>query len=236
MVRHLHRNIEQLKKKIFTLCALVEETVIKALESFSNGDLRLATRVVREDIDIDRMEIAVEEYCLQILALNQPVANDLRFIVATLKMNNDLERIGDLAVNIAQQTLVLSHNTRPEIPADLGDMAQKARNMLKTSLDSLVNLDADQARAVLDEDDEVDAGLRRMYGLFKEKIGEQPNCVDSFMCLLMVARHLERIADLATNLAEDVIYLVEGEIVRHQHKVKMKDDSIQEQKGNSDGK
>lgn len=218
MAMHLHRNVENLKKKMLTLCAMVEEAVVKALESFSAGDIRQAAVVIREDADIDQMEIAVEEYCLQILALNQPVANDLRFIVATMKMNNDLERIGDLAVNIAEQTMAMSRDIRPEIPADLGDMAQKARHMLKSSLDSLVNLNAEEARDVLQEDDEVDAALIRMYGLFKERIASQPDRVDSLMGLLMVARNLERIADLATNIAEDVIYLMEGEIVRHQQK------------------
>jgi phosphate transport system protein len=212
---HLHKDIETLKKKILKLSAAVEESVLNALESFNNHDTRLAIEVIRHDSEIDHHEIEVEEYCLQILALNQPVAIDLRFIIATLKMNNDLERIGDLAVNISEQTVYLSKQVWPEIPAELNEMARKARTMLKKSLDALVNLDIQIAREVFAQDDEVDEMLRHMYRYVKRKIKDDAEHLDSNMSLLFVSRHLERIADLATNIAEDVIYMIEGEIVRH---------------------
>jgi phosphate transport system protein len=212
---HLHIDIESLKKRILALSAKVEDTVQKALESFANQDTRLAMSVIRRDAEIDQQEINVEEFCLKILALNQPVATDLRFIVAALKMNNDLERIGDLAVNIAEQTVYLSKQVWPEIPDSLGEMAAKSRSMLKCSLDALVNLDLEEARRVFDEDDEVDDMLRDMYRLVKKRIKASPDVLDTHMSLLFVSRHLERIADLATNIAEDVIYMIEGKIVRH---------------------
>ncbi|MBU0755170.1 MAG: phosphate signaling complex protein PhoU [Planctomycetes bacterium] len=212
---HLHKDIEILKKKILSLSAAVEESVLKALESFINQDPRNAVRVIRADTEIDCLEIEVEEYCLQILALNQPVAIDLRFIIAVLKMNNDLERIGDLAVNIAQQTVFLGGRPWPEIPQLLHDMASATRSMLKKSLDALVNLDTDLSKSVLDEDDQVDQMLREMYGHVKEKIAQNPSDIECLMSLLLVSRHLERIADLSTNIAEDVIYMIDGEIVRH---------------------
>lgn len=215
MTTHLHIDIENLKKRILALSAVVEDTVQKALESFTNHDTRLAVNVIRMDADIDQQEINVEEFCLKILALNQPVATDLRFIVAVLKMNNDLERIGDLAVNIAEQTVYLSKQVWPDIPESLGEMAARARAMLKSSLDALVNMDIDLAREVFAEDDEVDDMLREMYRLVKKRMAQNPDVLDSHMSLLFVSRHLERIADLATNIAEDVIYMVEGKIVRH---------------------
>jgi phosphate transport system protein len=212
---HLHKDIETLKKKILRLSTAVEEAVLNALDSFNKKDRRLAVKVIQNDSQIDYNEMEVEEYCLQILALNQPVAIDLRFIIATLKMNNDLERIGDLAVNIAEQTVYLSKQVWPEIPAGLNEMAIKSRTMLKQSLDALVNLDIKIAREVFAQDDEVDQMLRQMYRHVKKKITQDPKHLDSHMSLLFVSRHLERIADLATNIAEDVIYMIEGEIVRH---------------------
>lgn len=161
------------------------------------------------------MEVDLEEDCLKILALHQPVAIDMRFIVAVLKINNDLERIGDLSVNIAERAISLARQVRTETPFDFDGMAVKVQSMLHRSLDALVNSDARLAREVLTSDDEIDAIHRQMYEDVKKAIVECPDKIDSLIQLLAVSRNLERIADHTSNIAEDVIYLVDGEIIRH---------------------
>ena len=175
----------------------------------------MARQVIENDIEIDQTEIDVEEECLKILALHQPVAIDLRFIVAVLKMNNDLERIGDLAVNIAERALLLNEQVKIDFPFDFSGIAEKTQRMLRSSLDAMVNLNPPLAREVCALDDEVDAINRKMYDQVKAAIQEHPENVDSLIALLSVSRYLERIADHATNIAEDVLYMIEGHIARH---------------------
>ncbi len=213
--KHLRREIEKLKKQILTLSAVVEENVYKAVRSLEERDVSLAEEVIACDSRIDQMEVDVEEECLKVLALYQPVAVDLRFIISILKINNDLERVGDLAVNIAERSCFLSTREKPEIPLDFPKMVEKTRTMLRKSLDALVNRDAKLAHEVLTADDEVDAINREMYVKIQEEIRESPDQLESLIHLLSCSRHLERIADHATNVAEDVIYMTEGEIVRH---------------------
>ncbi len=215
MTRHMQREIEYLKKKILTLSAIVEETVHQAVKSISDRDLKLAQRVMEADPEIDKMEVAVEEECLKILALNQPVAIDLRFIIAVLKIDNDLERIGDLASNIAERAAFLATKEKIDIPFDFAGMSQLSESMLHKSLDSLVNLDSKLAYQVINTDDIVDEMHREMYSRIQEQILKSPEQLDCLINLLAVSRQLERIADHATNIAEDVIYMIEGEIVRH---------------------
>lgn len=212
---HLHREIENLKKKLLALGARVEQTVREATLSIETRDYELAQRIIQNDPRIDRMEVGIEEDCLKILALHQPVAIDLRFIVAVLKMNADLERIGDLAVNIAERSAFLSKH--PPVGFSLGfvEMADKAQNMLKYSLDALIGLNSGLAQDVCAADDEVDAMNRQMYLKIQDAIRTSPDQLESLIHLLSVSRHLERIADHATNIAEDVIYMVEGRIARH---------------------
>ena len=215
MAKHLQREIENLKKKLLALSARVETVVQKATLSIEERDTTLAQKVIENDIEIDRMEVEVEEDCLKTLALYQPVATDLRFIVAVLKINNDLERIGDLAVNIAERSIFLAHQPRVDITLDFIDMAQKARCMLKKSLDALVNISVDIAGEVCASDDIIDGINRQMYLKVQKAISNNPAQIESLIHLLSVSRHLERIADHATNIAEDVIYMIEGQIVRH---------------------
>jgi len=160
-------------------------------------------------------EIDIEEECLKLLALHQPVAMDLRFIVAVLKINNDLERISDLAVNVAERAAFLAARPKIDAPFDFLLMARKAQTMLRMSLDALVNWESSLASQVCAMDDEVDAINREMYNQVKDEIRKHPENLDALIHLLSVSRHLERIADQATNIAEDVIYMVEGKIVRH---------------------
>ena len=160
----------------------------------------------------------MEEECLKLLALHQPVAVDLRFLTAVIKINNDLERIGDQAVNIAERVVTIARRPPVTVPFDYTLMAEKTEAMLRESLDALVNLDADLAHEVCLKDDEVDDMNREIYDKVKDAIRSQPERVGYLINLLLVSRHLERIADLATNIAEEVIYMVEGEISRHKMK------------------
>lgn len=212
---HLQREIEKVKKKILHLSAMVEENVRRAVRSMDERDARLAKQVIESDLEVDRMEVEVEEDCLKILALHQPVAIDLRFIVAMLKFNNDLERIGDLAVNIAERAAYLAKTEKAEISFEYREMARKAEDMLRRSLDSFVNLNPELARDVCAADDEVDAMEDQIVQEVLEMIRKNPEQADRLLHHIFVAKHLERIADHATNIAEDVIYMVKGEIVRH---------------------
>ncbi len=212
---HLQREIENLKKEILTVGAMAELSVQEAMLAVQRRDEGLARRVIEKDIQIDRMEVEVEEACLKILALYQPVAIDLRFIIAVLKINNDLERVGDLAVNLAERALFLSSQPEVDVEFDFTAMAVKTKGMLKKSLDALVNLNPLLAREVCACDDEIDAMNRQMYITMQDAVNTYPNQVEGLMHLLSASRHLERIADHATNIAEDVIYMIEGEIVRH---------------------
>jgi phosphate transport system protein len=215
MAWHLQKEIEHLKKKLLALSTFVEENVQRAVKSLEERDGKLAAKAIENDLLIDHMEIDVEEECLKILALHQPVAVDLRFLVAVLKINNDLERIGDLAVNIAERAEFLSTQPKVDVAFDFIGMSKKAQYMLTQSLDALVNLDSPLARKVLLLDDEVDSINRKMYDQITDGIRRRPESLNSLIHLLSVSRHLERIADHATNIAEDVIYMIEGEIVRH---------------------
>jgi phosphate transport system protein len=213
----LHREIDSLKKMILALGARVEENVYKAVRALEERNRGLAEEVIAADAEVDQEEVDVEEECLKVLALYQPVASDLRMIVSLLKINSDLERVGDLAVNIAERALFLSTQNRPNIPLDFTKMVEKTRGMLRMSLDALVNRDAGIAHEVMGADDEVDEINREMYVLIQAAIRKDPDRLESLIHLLSCSRHLERIADHATNIAEDVIYMIEGEIVRHLH-------------------
>lgn len=216
MTTHLQREIENLKKKILGMGAEVEESLRNAVDSLVNRDVRLAQAVIDGDTRLDHLEVEIEEECLKILALHQPVAIDLRYVVAVLKINNDLERIGDEAVNIAERAVYLATHPPIDLALDFKSMAARAQRMVSRSIDALVNLDSAIAREVRASDDEVDEMNRQMYRLIQDYIAANCGSVAECIHLLSTSRHLERIADQATNIAEDVIYMVEGEIVRHQ--------------------
>jgi len=215
MSAHLKKEIDNLKKELLTLCGMVEDSFWQAVKSIKTRDVKLAEKVINSDIEIDQMEVKVEENCLKILALHQPVAIDLRFIITALKINNDLERIGDLAVNIAERSQFLSAQKQLDMLFDFEVMAEKTQAMVKKSIDALVNIDCNLASEVCQADDEVDAINHQMYEQVKAQIKQTPENIETLIHLLSVSRHLERIADHATNIAEDVIYMVKGEIVRH---------------------
>jgi len=215
MALHLQRELENLKRQILSLSAIVEENVRKAVISIGERDPQLAAEVRAKDPEIDRMEMDVEEECLKILALYQPVAVDLRFIVAVLKINNDLERIGDLAVNIAKRSQFLAERADLGVPFDFGEICRRTLEMLRRSLDALMTMNGNLAQTVLASDDEVDAINKQMYVKITRAIHKEPAKTEVLLSYLSATRHLERIADYATNIAEDVIYMIEGAIVRH---------------------
>ena len=215
MTSLLHKELGQLEKQLLTLTAVVEESVQQAIKALSGHNRELAQKVIDTDDHINRLEVDLEEECLKVLALHQPVANDLRMIVAVLKINNDLERIADQAANICERALAISESPKMICPLELDKMGGKVIDMLEKALDSLVNADLEMARNVLELDDEVDAIHSGNYKSFKDYVRHHPDSVDIVLSYLTVSRHLERVADLATNIAEDVIYLNEGSIVRH---------------------
>jgi len=215
MTLHFQREIERLKTNLLSLSALVEDTLHRAITSLRERDGALARIIIDNDPDIDLREVDIEEECQKILALHQPVAHDLRFLIACLKINAELERIGDAAVNIAERVVFLVTQEPIEVPFDYMGMANKAELMLHNSLDALVNLNVSLAYDVIDDDDEVDAYNREAYVQIENCIQKNPSLASCYTHLLGISRHIERIADHATNIAEDVVYLIEGTIIRH---------------------
>lgn len=213
--KHFSRELEKIKKQVLSLGAMVEERVRMALNAVETNDADLAHKIMMTDYEIDEMEVEIEEECLKVLALHQPVAVDLRFLIAVIKINNDLERIGDQAVNIAERVDVIAKRDLSDLFFDYSSMGEKAQKMLQMSLDALVNLDYDLAFSVVMRDDEVDKIKDDAYDRIKWAMGEHPDKIGYLINLLLISRHLERLADHATNIAEEVIYLIEGEIVRH---------------------
>ena len=213
MALHLQREIESLKRKILKLSDYVEESIEAAVIAVENKDDELARKVIESDKSIDAFEIEVEEDCLKTLALHQPVATDLRFIIAVLKINNDLERIGDLAVNIAERSL--SINKSFVFSGSLISMMEKVLAMLKKCLDALVKLDLNLAISVCASDDEIDNLYRELFDKIKKGIKDEPHKLEDYLHIISIARHLERVADHATNISEDIVYMIEGKIMRH---------------------
>ncbi|MCU0664717.1 MAG: phosphate signaling complex protein PhoU [Myxococcota bacterium] len=213
----LQREVEKIKTELLLLSGKVERAIDQAIKALENRDRELARTIIERDEEIDTAEVDLEEACLKILALHQPVASDLRFMVAVLKINSDLERIGDLAASIAERAIFQIDHGCIEIPFPYREMAGKAQWMVRSALDAFVTLSPSLAQKVRDADDEVDAIHREMYFKILAKVKENPDRAEALINLIGLSRALERMADQATNIAEDVIYLVEGEIVRHHH-------------------
>ncbi len=207
--------LDRLKKRLLSLTAEVENRVQQAVAALLNRDLELARKVRDGDAQIDNMEIALEEECLKALALHQPVANDLRFVVSVLKINNDLERVADFAVNIAERAIDFGKATPVECPYDIAHMAELVEKMIRMALDSLMQQDAELALKTIKFDDKVDAMHSQNFTVVKDAIRKNVDAIDGLVPYLSISRYLERMGDLATNIAEDVIYQVSGEIIRH---------------------
>ena len=216
MSLHLQRDLEALKKEVLQLGNLVESAINTAILSLNNREADLADKVMQYEEEINNKEVYIEEECLKILALHQPVAVDLRFIVVVLKVNNDLERMGDFAKNIAKRAIFLA--AKPPVPVFeefTAELPVMVRSMVRKSLDALVTLDVELARSVIDMDDRVDELNIRMYAEVHRIINEDASKSEVAINMLSTSRYMERIADLSTNIAEDVMFMVEGRVVRH---------------------
>ncbi|MBU0508892.1 phosphate signaling complex protein PhoU [bacterium] len=217
MPKFLQRDLDRLRKIALETGTLVEESISQAIRALSTCDRKLAEQIIANDEVIDRREVQVEEDCLKILALHQPVARDLRFVVTVLKMNNDLERMGDYAVNMAERVVFFAECGQVPVPKRLAVMGEKVISMVRRSLDAVVESDPDLGREVVMSDDEVDVLRDELFTEVLDEIRSDPRRLDQWIQMLSAARYLERVADLATNIAQDAIYLAEGEVVRHRH-------------------
>ncbi|MGE0440425.1 MAG: phosphate signaling complex protein PhoU [Gemmatimonadales bacterium] len=213
--RHFHDELSQVKVRLLTMSGEAEAALQGAVEALLERDAARAEAVIKGDDVIDQMEVEIEEQCLNLLALQQPMARDLRLLVAAIKIANDLERVGDHAVNIAQsaQRLIEGPPIMPE--PEIIEMSRHAREMLSEALEAFVRGDATAARAVCLRDDKVDALNRSMFRIMLTHMMENPHLISAGMALLLVSRNLERIADLATNVGEEVVFLVEGKSIKH---------------------
>jgi phosphate transport system protein len=217
MERHFQDELQQLKNRLLTMGGLVEERVHSAIVGLIERRAGTAERIVAGDREINELQIEIDECCLKLLALQQPLAVDLRLIAAAMKINTDLERIGDQAVNIAQNTLRLIEKPPLKPLIDIPRMAAVAEAMIRDSLDAFVRRDAALARKVLTRDDEVDAMKDHIFRVLLTYMMADPGTIERALALILVSRNLERIADHATNIAEDVIFMVEARDVRHHH-------------------
>ncbi len=212
---HLHREMEQLNRAALEMSAHVEQNVRDAARAFLERDVALAQRVVAADLHIDRMEADLAENCLKTLALYQPVAGDLRFIFSLAKISGILERIGDLAENLAKKGRALAKLDPVAIPPELEDMAEQARFMLKDGIDSLVDGDAAKARLVIKADAAVNSGKRLVRRAGEAAIMANAAVCPQWFIIIAASRNVERMADMAANIAAEVVYSVEGRMIRH---------------------
>ena len=213
--RHFHDELARLKDRLLDMSALAEESLHRAVQALLDRDAPAAHEVVADDRRIDALEIEIEEAVTNLLALHQPVARDLRLILSALKIASDLERVGDHAVNIAQSAeRLIAHRMITPVP-ELVEMARIAREMLGDALSAFVRGDAPTGRAVCARDDQVDALNHSMFRILITHMAEDPHTIGAAMELFLVSRNLERVADLATNIAEDVVFLVEGKTIKH---------------------
>jgi phosphate transport system protein len=213
--RHFHEELAKLKNQLLDMSGLAEDLVTRSLQALRDRDGELAQEVIRRDNDLDAMEVAVDDACIHLLALQQPMARDLRLITMAMKISNDLERVGDHAVNIAEAVRHLAEQPiYLEFP-EIEEMGRLATEMLSDSLDTFVRADPAGAREVCRRDDRVDALHNSLFRILLTHMMEDPRRIGASMSLFLVSRNLERIADLATNIAEDVVFLVEGRSIKH---------------------
>jgi phosphate transport system protein len=221
MERHFETEMQALRNRLLSMGAMVEERVHQAVEALMERNAGAAERIVAGDQEVNELQIEVDDRCLKLLALQQPMASDLRLITAAMKINADLERIGDQAVNIAENSLKLMNNAPLKPIIDLPRMAEIAEAMTRDSLDAFVRKDVALARSVLARDDEVDQLKDHIFRVLLTYMMADPGTIERALSLILVSRNLERIADHATNIAEDVIFVVEAKDVRHHHEERL---------------
>lgn len=214
-VRHFHEELAQLKSRLLEMSAKAEDLVRLSIEALLERDVSKAETVILADAELDAFEVEIDDACVQLLALQQPMARDLRLITMTMKISNDLERVGDHAVNIAQAVRHMAEHAPFAVVPAIEEMARLSREMLSDSLDQFVRSDAQGAREVCRRDDRVDALHDSVIRTLLTHMMEDPRRIGPAMSLILVSKNLERIADLATNIAEDVVFLVEGRNIKH---------------------
>ncbi len=213
--RHFEKELDRLKETILRLGSQVERAIAEALASLTSRDPELAREVIRRDEELDQLELEIDQICTDLIALHQPIARDLRFLITALKIAPELERIGDLAGNIAERGIELAEEPQLKPLIDIPRMATIAREMVRGSLDAFVRRDAQAARGVIRRDDEVDALMEQLFRELLSYMLEDPRTIGRALRLMMVAKYLERIGDGATNICEMVVYLAEGQVIRH---------------------
>lgn len=218
MLRHLDEELKELHKDILKMAVFAQEAIFKSIESLKNRDKKLAQDVIDTDNTIDELELAIDEKCIDLIARYQPMAGDLRYITTGMKINTELERIADMALDIAQKSLGLIDKPLLKPLIDIPKLSQVAQNMVRNAIDAFVKRDAQLARQVVLADSEADK-LRNLVQdeLINEYLARDAKTADRAVALIIIARYLERICDQATNIAEDVIYMVEAKVVKHHH-------------------
>jgi len=216
MLRHLDEELKELHKDILRMAVLAQESIFKSIESLKNRDKCLAQDVINTDKKIDDLELAIDEKCIDLIALYQPMAGDLRYIATGMKINTELERIADIAVDIAQRSLELMEKPLLKPLVDIPKLSQVSQDMVRDAIDAFIKRDAQLAKKVVLADTQAD-GLRNLVQdeLVNEYMARDPKTAERAVALLLIARYLERICDHTTNIAEDVIYMVEARVVKH---------------------
>ena len=215
METHFQQQMNNLKSEILKMAGLVERAISNAIESLTQRDTPLAEKTIQQDAQINEVELDIDERCLYLLALHQPMAGDLRFITSTMRINTELERIGDLAVNIAERVVSLNQEPQLKPYIDIPNMAEISKKMLRDVIDAFVSGDAALARSVCERDDQVDGLNNQIFRELLTYMMEEPKTITRAVHLIIVSRYLERIADHATNIAEGVIFMAEALVIKH---------------------
>ncbi|MBN2008170.1 phosphate signaling complex protein PhoU [candidate division KSB1 bacterium] len=224
MQRHFHEELQNLKETLFEMAASVETSLAKVIDALVERDNKLAQQVIDNDARIDELEIEIDDQCLKLLALQQPMAVDLRFLTSAMKINNELERIGDHAVNIAERALILNELEPLKPLLDLPRMAQIAQSMIKDSLDSFINGNVKKAHALCIRDDDVDQLDDQIFRELLTYMLDDPKTISRALHLILVSKNIERVADLATNIAEEVIFIYRAKTIKHHMDADSNDD------------
>jgi phosphate transport system protein len=219
IIKQFDRDLRTLKDRILLMAGLVEQHIAESIQALITQDAATSSRLIKSDHPINLLEMQCDELCVRMIVQWQPIASDVRFVVAALKISTDLERMGDLAVNIARRAVELAKQPKLSPPIDLSPMANVVQSMLRESLDAFVRPDSAAAKAVLAQDDIVDAAFRDVSATLIARMKRDPGDVERAVGLLFIAKSLERIADHATNVAEQVVFLAEGKDIRHKSSV-----------------
>jgi phosphate transport system protein len=215
MDRHFDDELQSVKKNLLQMATLVEEAITKSLDALKKKDMKMAAQIREIDHTIDKSEIAIEEQCIELIARHQPVGSDLRFLIGVIKMNNDLERMGDHAVNIAETLEFILKGPHIKLVTNIWSMSKIVKEMVRQSVESFINNDPVKAQHICERDSTVDTMRTETIRILLTYMLEKPETISSAIPYIMVAKNLERIADLSTNICEDVIYIAQARVIKH---------------------